>query len=156
VPIHWVTTSAPAYKQLQEKMRAFKMKFNKQGVPGYEGSYHTGCFLIGEKGALVSNSHNTRFVLLPEEKWKGFEGPPQTIPRSRGHEREWVHAIKGGPAAMSNYDYSGPLNEFLQLANLASIVPDQDLEYDPLACKIVNHDKADALLRRDYRKGWTL
>jgi hypothetical protein len=104
----------------------------------------------------VSNSHNTRFVLLPEDKWKGFEGPPETLPRGIGHEREWVRALKGGPAAWSNYDYSGPLNEFLQLGNVASVVPDEDLEYDPLACRIVNNDEADALLRRTYRKGWTL
>jgi len=156
VPIHWLTTSAPTFAKMQEKMKAFKMKLNNHGLPGYEGSYHTGCFLIGTKGALVSNSHNTRFVLLPEEKWKGFAGPPQTIPRGIGHEREWVRAIKGGPAAFSNYDYSGPLNELLQLGNLASVVPDKDLEYDPLACKIVGDDNADALLRRTYRKGWTL
>ncbi len=156
VPIHWLTTAAPAFGKMQEKMKAVKMKLNKYGLPAYEGSYHTGCFLIGTKGALVSNSHNTRFVLLPEEKWKGFEGPPQTIPRGIGHEREWVRAIKGGPAAMSNYDYSGPLNELLQLGNVADQVPDVDLEYDPLACKITNNAKADALLRRKYRQGWTL
>lgn len=156
VPIHWLTTSAPAIEQMREKMKAVKMKFNEHGLPGYEGSYHTGCFLIGTKGSLVSNSHNTRFVLLPEERWKGFEGPPETLPRGIGHEREWVRALKGGPAAWSHYDYSGPLNEFLQLGNLASVVPDEDLEYDPLACRIVNNDKADALLRRTYRKGWTL
>jgi len=156
VPFHWLTTSAPTFGEFQEKMKAVKMKLNEHGLPGYPGSHHTGCFLIGTKGALVSNSHNTTFTLLPEDKWKGFEGPPETLPRGIGHEREWVRALKGGPAAFSNYDYSGPLNEFLQLANVASLVPDVDLEYDPLACRIVNHDKADALLRRTYREGWTL
>jgi len=156
VPFHWLTTRAPTFAAMQEKMKAFKMKFNEHGLPAYPGSYHTGCFLIGEKGALVSNSHNTTFVLLPEEKWEGFEGPPQTIPRGIGHEREWVRAMQGGPAALSNFDYSGPLNEFLQLANVANQVPDERLEYDPLACRILNNAKADALLRRTYREGWTL
>ena len=64
--------------------------------------------------------------------------------------------MHGGPAALSNFDYSGPLNEFLQLANVANQAPDERLEYDPLACRILNNPKADALLRRTYREGWML
>jgi len=30
------------------------------------------------------------------------------------------------------------------------------LEFDPLACKIVNNKQANAALRREYRKGWSL
>jgi hypothetical protein len=30
------------------------------------------------------------------------------------------------------------------------------LEFDPLTMKIVNNPEADALLRCDYRAGWTL
>ncbi len=33
---------------------------------------------------------------------------------------------------------------------------DAVFEFDPLACKIVNHPEADAALRREYRKGWSL
>jgi hypothetical protein len=56
---------------------------------------------------------------------------------------------------MSNFDYAGPLVEFLLLANVATLFG-QTLEFDPLACKIVNHPEADAALRREYRKGWSL
>jgi len=154
--IHWLTTGAPAFATFLQRMKAYDTKLNEHQLPGYPGSHHTGCFLIGSKGALVANSHNTTYVLLPEARWKGVELPEQKVPRGIGHEREWVRAIAGGPAPMSNYDYSGPLNEFLQLANVASLVPGEDLEYDPLNCRITNHPKADGLLRREYRKGWTL
>jgi hypothetical protein len=30
------------------------------------------------------------------------------------------------------------------------------LEFDPLAMKVINNPQADALLRCDYRQGWTL
>ena len=30
------------------------------------------------------------------------------------------------------------------------------LEFDPLACKIVNHGEADKAVRHEYREGWTL
>ena len=56
---------------------------------------------------------------------------------------------------MSNFDYAGPLIEFLLLANVATQFG-QTLEFDPLACKIVNHPEADAALRRQYRQGWSL
>jgi hypothetical protein len=32
----------------------------------------------------------------------------------------------------------------------------QTLEFDPLACKIVNYSQANAVLRREYRKDWSL
>jgi hypothetical protein len=32
----------------------------------------------------------------------------------------------------------------------------EELEYDPLAGKIVNNAEADSLLRRPYRAGWSL
>ncbi len=157
VTVRWVQTTAPEYQTLLERFRAFECKLDpKQKVPDYPGSYHTGCFLVGEKGAIVSNSHNTTYQLLPARKYKDYVGPREKAPRSRGHEREWAHAVRGGPAAWSNFDYSGPLNEMLQLANVANRVPGEDLEYDPLACRVTNSAKADALLRRDYRDGWRL
>ncbi len=56
---------------------------------------------------------------------------------------------------MSNLDYAGPLVEFLVLANVATQFG-ETLEFDPLACKITNHDEASAALSRPYRNGWTL
>ena len=56
---------------------------------------------------------------------------------------------------MSRFENSGPYMEFLLLANVATQF-DAELEYDPLECRIVNHAEADALLRPEYRKGWSL
>jgi len=116
---------------------------------------HGGCLIVGTEGMLKSTEHNSSFTLLPEAKFKDFQGPPQTLPRSGSHEREFTAACQGGPKTMSNFDYAGPLVEFLLLANVATLFG-QTLEFDPLACKIVNHPEADAALRREYRKGWSL
>jgi hypothetical protein len=116
---------------------------------------HGGCLIVGTEGMLKSTEHNSSFTLLPEEKLKDFQGPPKTLPRSGSHEREFTAACQGGPKTMSNFDYAGPLVEFLLLTNVATQFG-QTLEFDPLACKIVNHPEADAALRREYRKGWTL
>jgi hypothetical protein len=114
-----------------------------------------GILLVGKNGKLYSNAHNTEFTLLPEDKFKGLEGPPRSLPRSRGHEREWLDACKGGPPAMSNFNYAGPLTEFVLLANVATQF-DHEIEFDPIAMKIVNSEEADKALRREYREGWSL
>jgi len=116
---------------------------------------HGGCLIVGTEGMIKSTEHNSSFTLLPEAKFAGFQGPPKTLPRSGSHEREFTAACKGGPKTMSNFDYAGPLVEFLLLANVATLFG-QTLEFDPLACKITNHSEADAALRRPYRQGWSL
>jgi hypothetical protein len=122
---------------------------------GDEWKDWSGIFIMGKNGILRSNAHNTEFTLLPEEKFKDFDRPPRSLPRSRGHEREWFDACRGGPPAMSNFDYAGPLAEFVLLGNVATLFG-QQLEYDPVAMKIVNSPDADKALRREYREGWTL
>jgi hypothetical protein len=43
------------------------------------------CLFIGQNGMLLGNGK-----LLPEEKFKDFPIPPETLPRSPGHWIEWV------------------------------------------------------------------
>ena len=73
------------------------------------------CLFIGEKGMLLGNGK-----LLPEEKFKDFKMPPETLPRSPGHWVEWVNYAKGlGPVPGSNFQYSGWTTEANHLGNVA-------------------------------------
>ena len=116
---------------------------------------HGGCLIVGTEGMLHATEHNSSFTLLPEDKFANFEGPPPTLPRSGSHEREFTLACKGGPPTMSHFGYAAPLVEFLLLANIATFTG-QSLEFDPLKCQITAPTEANALLRREYRTGWTL
>ena len=80
---------------------------------------------------------------------------PTTVDRSRGHEMDWLIACRGGKPAWANFDYASALNEFLMLGNVATQSEDM-LEFDPISMKILNNDQADALLRSEYRQGWSL
>jgi hypothetical protein len=122
---------------------------------GDEWKDWAGILIVGKNGMLYANAHNTVFTLLPAERFKDFKQPEPSLPRSRGHEREWMDACKGGPAPMSNFSYSGPLTEFNMLGNVATQV-EGAIEYDPVEMKITNNAQADKLLRRDYRQGWSL
>ena len=104
----------------------------------------------------LSNAHNTSFELLPADKFKGVDTKaPQKVARSKGHERDWLDACRGGEPAWANFDYAGPLTEFNMLGNVATQF-EGTLEYDPLEGKIVNHEAADKALQLDYREGWSL
>ena len=145
--------SAPGSRDLLEAAMGEGLDWGDKGEKKWRD--HAGTVIVGTEGKIHATGHNATFRLLPEEKFKDFKAPAPTLPRSPGHEREWFDACRGGPAAMSNFDYGGPLAEFLLLGNLATQF-DHKLQYDPVAGKIIGDDKADQGLRGEYRQGWTL
>jgi predicted dehydrogenase len=121
-----------------------------------------GSLLIGTKGTLYSPSdYGERNVLLPRKDFEGFKPPEPTLPRHKtanedlAHMEEWVAAIKGGPPALSNFDYAAVLTETVLLGNVA-IRAGKKLDYDGARMKVTNSPQADQLLRREYRSGWSL
>lgn len=117
-----------------------------------------GDLLIGTKGSIYSDCPwNTRFTLLPRDRFTDIKksGPPQTLPPSIGHHREWVEACKGNGRTFSGFDVGGPLTELMQLVNVATLV-EGPVEYDTISGKALNSPAAEALLHRPYRDGWKL
>jgi len=117
-----------------------------------------GDLLVGAKGSLYSDCPwNTRYALLPRDRFQNAkkELPPETLPRSKGHHREWVDACKGEGRTFSGFEIGGPMTELMQLINAASLV-EGSLEYDPLSGRVLNSEAADQLMHRDYRQGWSL
>jgi hypothetical protein len=116
-----------------------------------------GDLLVGSKGSLLSECPwNTRYTLLPEKTFDGFKGgPPESLPRTDSHHREWVEACKGRGKTFSGFEMGGPLTELMQLANLATLVQGP-VEYDTVKGKVFNSDHAQQLLHRKYREGWTI
>jgi predicted dehydrogenase len=115
-----------------------------------------GAVIVGGRGAIVTTSHNTEFVMLPEERFRDVEQDrPKTLAPSRGHYQDWVHACRGGEPAWASFDYAATLNEFLMLGAVATQF-EAELEYDPAAGRIVNHPEADEALGYEYRQGWSL
>jgi len=69
-----------------------------------------------------------------------------------GSSRKWVNACKGGAAAGSNFDISGPQAETILLGNIA-LRTGRKLLWDSAALRITNLPEANALLRRRYPAG---
>jgi predicted dehydrogenase len=116
-----------------------------------------GDLLVGSKGSIYSRDPwNTNFALLPEDKFKDVKhGPPETIPRSTDHYREWIEACKGNGETFSSFEIGGPMTELMQLINLATLF-EGPLDYDTQSGRILNSQRANRLLRREYRPGWSL
>ncbi len=155
VMVHWYNGNgrAPGPRAMIEEKMGRRLDWGDAGEKRWQD--HAGCLVVGSEGMLHANGHNTEITLLPAEKFKDFEGPAESLPRSRGHENEWLDACKGGPKAMSNFDYGAPLAEFVLLGDLATL-HGKSLTYDPPAMKITDLPEANAALRRQYRTGWTL
>ena len=144
---------APGPREKIEQLMGRRLDWGDAGEKKWQD--HAGCLVIGTSGMLHSTGHNASFSLLPEAQFKDFRGPERVLPRSPGHEQEWLGAIKGGPAVMSSFDYASRLTEFNLLGNVATLFRGA-IEFDPAAMKIVNRQDASAALRREYRKGWSL
>lgn len=116
-----------------------------------------GDLLVGSKGSLLSEDPwNGNYVLLPENRFADFKGgPPEKLPASKGHHREFVEACQGIGKTFSPFEMGGPLTELMQLANLATLV-EGPLEYDTVSGRILNSERGQALLHRPYRSGWEL
>jgi predicted dehydrogenase len=112
-----------------------------------------GNLFVGEKGCLLANYGQHK--LLPEDKYADFEAPKPSIPSSPGHHAEWIAACKGGPPALCNFDYAGALTESVLLGNVA-FRTGRKIEWDAAAMKAKGAPEADAFLKREFRKGWTL
>ena len=112
-----------------------------------------GVLFVGTKGMLLSSYE--KHVLLPEQDFKDFQPPPQSIPKSPGHHAEWIQACKTGSATGSHFGYAGPLTEANHLGNVA-FRAGKRIEWDTVNLKIPNAPDAERFLGREYRKGWQL
>jgi predicted dehydrogenase len=112
-----------------------------------------GVLFIGDKGMLLSNY--SKHVLLPEKEFADFVRPSPTLPRSPGHHEEWIAAAKAGKKCSADFEYGGSLTEANHLGNVAFRTGKQ-IEWDAENLRAKNAPEADQLIRREYRKGWTL
>jgi hypothetical protein len=150
----WYNGAAPGAREILEPlMRDGLAPAGKKEKKTFE---FAGAILVGTKGRIHTTGHNATFRLLPEAQFRGVETQrPLSVDPSRGHEMDWLLACQGGKPAWANFDYASALNEFLMLGNVATQFEGK-LDFDPAALKITNNPQADALLRCDYRQGWSL
>jgi hypothetical protein len=118
---------------------------NGERVPG------AGVMFIGSDGMMFANYGS--YKLFPQEKFKGFKPPKQTIAKSIGHHAEWIKACKDGSPTTCNFDYSGALTESVLLGNVA-FRTGKALQWNAKTLKAANCPEADKYISKEYRSGW--
>lgn len=131
--LHWYHGTPPILAQLKLEDRNFNNLF------------------IGSDGMLLCGFG--AYKLLPEEKHKDVQPDQSKLYQSPGFYNEWFNACKGSEPASCNFDYSGPMAEMVLLGNVAYRAGG-GFDWNHENLKAGGNDKANDLLRDEFRKGW--
>ena len=117
----------------------------------------TGAIVLGDKGTIMYGSHGAGGVrIIPEAKMKAYKLPPKSIPRAKEHHADWLHAIRTGGKAGSDFSYGAALSEIGMLGVIAGRLAGTKLEWDGENMKFTNSAEANALVTPEFRPGWSL
>lgn len=137
VALTWYNGNSRPPKEVVEKIG--KLKLDGQGS-----------IVIGTEGVLYSQYDSGNQPILIGDKFADFKMPDVT---NDNHYLQYVEAVRGNGTTSAPFAYAGPLTELVLLGCLATRFPKTDLKWDTKALKFTNNDKANAFVRRDYRKG---
>jgi predicted dehydrogenase len=111
-----------------------------------------GIMFQGTEATLVADY--AHYKIIPEKNRK-IDEPPKTLPRSVGHHREWLEAIKSRSPCSCQFAYGHRLASVGNLGNI-SLWTGEKLKWDPVAERVLNHPEANQYLTKEYRKPWAL
>ncbi len=118
----------------------------------------SGSLIIGDQGKLYApgdNGGDWHLMGGARDVEVEFESSP-------GHFAEWIRAIRGGPAPMSNFpDYAAPLSETGVLGNLALWMANRPgegplIQWDAENLQVSNLEGLQTLIKPPYRDGYLL
>jgi hypothetical protein len=104
---------------------------------------------------ITTGTYGEHTRLVPMEKMKDYEFPPELLTRSPGHYQDWIRASKGGDRSCSDFSVAGPFTEWIALGVL-SLRFEGKLEWDSRKMKVTNNREANRLIKPTFRKGWSL
>jgi predicted dehydrogenase len=114
-----------------------------------------GSLIVGDQGAILSGSWSASPRIIPEQRMRQYQSPPRTIPRSKGHHRDWIDACKGGPPASANFQVGARLTE-IALLGIVALRTGRTLYWDGPNMKALDLPEAEPFLRGHFRKGWEI
>jgi predicted dehydrogenase len=117
-----------------------------------------GVMFKGTEGYLISSFENRVLVPFGDKADMSYYNrrPKDEILPDMGHfQKEWTNACKTDLKTSCDFDYGGTALEQMLLGLVAYRVGEK-IEYDGEKGKVTNSRKANKLLGRKYRKGWTL
>jgi len=122
-----------------------------------------GCILIGSRDTLYVPLYWGRGSFVSGARMEDFSHVAEILPRLPGaekdhdaaHHHEWIAACKGQGRTLSDFDYAGPMTEAVLLGNVA-LRAGTRIEWDAAMMRVKNNHRAQAFIKRSFRKGWEL
>ncbi len=118
-----------------------------------------GMLFVGDKGKILAGFRCDDPMIIPYRKAREFRAAngPTLPPQAADHDKPvWLDAFRGGPPTFGSFTLAGPISDAFNLAAVSLRLGGQRLVWDAAAARISNHAEANALLTREYRKGWEL
>jgi len=128
-------------------------------IPGVDlNKIGHGVLFKGSRGFLISSFDNR--ILVPYGDTADMTyytpRPAEKVADPMGNfQQEWIDACKGDLKTSCDLEYAGNMMEQL-LLGLVAYRAGEKLEYDASTGRVTNLDRANALLSRQYRRGWKL
>lgn len=113
-----------------------------------------GAYFEGEKGTLICD-YQTRSITINGETLTDLPEVPAILPRSPGHQQNFVDAVKSRAQPESNLEYVRDMTLPMHLA-IISWRLGRELVWDSKKERFPEDEEANTLLSRDSRKPWDL
>ncbi|WP_337044073.1 Gfo/Idh/MocA family protein [Emticicia sp. 17c] len=149
------TGDAPKWIDIDYEFEGLKIHWTSQppNVPG-AAQRGIGAYFEGDKGTLLCD-YGSREITINGVTMKDIPEIPVTIARSPGHQQNFVTAVKNRTLPESNLEYARQMTLPMHLG-LISYRLGRELHWNAHKEKFKHDAEANALLSREYRKGWDL
>jgi predicted dehydrogenase len=117
-----------------------------------------GAMFKGSKGYLVADFESRLLLPFGDQANLTYYKPrnKENVLPPLGHfQKQWINACKQGGKTACDFEYSGNMIEQMLLGLVAYRVG-KKLQYDSAEGRVTSCPEANELLRRKYRKGWTI
>jgi predicted dehydrogenase len=144
------STGKPAFNVVWSHLAANSRGFEGRGL---------GIAFFGTNGTLIAD-YNKYEIHAEKGRMDGFKEPVPTLPRSPGHHREFLNAIKSREHCSCDWEYGHRLTSAVLLGNVA-LKSEKKIRWDAtreLCVDSAGRPDADAnrFLGREYRAPWKL
>jgi predicted dehydrogenase len=118
-----------------------------------------GVMFEGSRGYLIADFGSRILLPLGDQSDFTYYKPrarEAVLPNMGDFPGQWLRACKDPSLKTAcDFEYSGDMIEQL-LLGLVAYRAGKKIEYDAAAGRVTNSSEANAFLRREYRRGWTL
>jgi len=148
-----VTT--PGFMDAEFEFRGLKMHWSSR-VPDVRGAEGRGLGIqfVGTQGELVAD-YDTRLIFLDGKQHDDVPEVPVSLPRSPGHQRNFLDCVKSGKQPESNITHASRMTLPMHMATIAYRLG-RKLTWDPARGGFVSDDAANRMRHRPYRAPWSL